>query len=71
MILSLIYSLFLYNRIFFGLLQEYFIRYYCDCSRLEFVLAFIFMFCIIVGGLFPNIILNYCIDNLIISQINI
>lgn len=36
MVPSLIYSLFLYNRLFFGSLQELFIRYYCDCTRLEF-----------------------------------
>lgn len=34
---TLIYSLSLYNKIFFGSLQEMFIRYYSDVSRLEFL----------------------------------
>lgn len=57
MILSLIYSLFLYNRIFFGPLQQFFIRYFCDCSRLEFIVLMIFLFFVLIMGLFPGVIM--------------
>lgn len=57
MILSLIYSLFLYNRIFFGPLQRFFIRYYSDCSRLEFLILFIFVIFVFIMGLFPGLIM--------------
>lgn len=60
MILSLIYSLFLYNRIFFGSLQKLFIRYYCDCSRLEFHILIILGSLIIILGLYPNMVLWFC-----------
>jgi proton-translocating NADH-quinone oxidoreductase chain M len=56
-ILSLIYSLFLYNRIFFGPLQKMFIRYYCDCSRLEFVVLVIFVVFVFLMGLFPGFVM--------------
>jgi NADH:ubiquinone oxidoreductase subunit 4 (subunit M) len=65
MILSLMYSLFLYNRIFFGILQETFIRFYSDCTRLEFMILFIFFLLIIFFGLFPNLILNLSILSII------
>lgn len=58
MILSLIYSLFLYNRVFFGRLEEMFIRYFCDVIRLEFVVLIIFVCLVIIFGLFPNILIN-------------
>jgi len=57
MILALIYSLFLYNRIFFGPLQKMFIRYYCDCSRLEFMVLVIFVIFVFLMGLFPGLIM--------------
>lgn len=44
MVLSLIYSLLLYNRIFFGCLQESSIRYYSDCTRSEFRVLLTFSF---------------------------
>jgi NADH:ubiquinone oxidoreductase subunit 4 (subunit M) len=47
MILSLVYSLVLYNRIFFGNFQKLFIRYYSDCSRLEFYVLTIFFILIL------------------------
>lgn len=64
MVLTLIYSLFLYNRIFFGSLQQLFIRYYCDCIRLEFIILNIFLFLIIFFGLFPSLIFNFFILSL-------
>lgn len=69
MILSLIYSLFLYNRIFYGVLQETFLRYYTDCSRLEFTILFLFAILIIIGGLFPKFIFIFCINNLLTNNI--
>lgn len=53
LVLSLIYSLFLYNKIFYGLIKVYFIRYYNDVIRLEFFILFIFFFLIIFFGIFP------------------
>jgi NADH:ubiquinone oxidoreductase subunit 4 (subunit M) len=50
MVLSLVYSLFLYNRIFFGVFQELFIRYYTDCIRLEFFILSIFLIIVIIAG---------------------
>lgn len=69
MILSLIYSLFLYNRIFYGALQESFLRYYTDCSRLEFTILIIFAFFVIIGGLYPQLIFIFCINNLLSNNI--
>lgn len=56
--LSLAYSLFLYNRVFFG---HFFIgiRYYSDITRLEFWLLFFFVFFIFYFGFFPNDILSF------------
>lgn len=55
--LSLVYSLFFYNRIFFG---PFFmgLRYYADCTRLEFYVLFILVFFIIFYGLWPNSIFS-------------
>lgn len=65
MILSLMYSLFLYNRIFFGVLQEGFIRFYCDCTRLEFFILIKFCFLVMFFGFFPNAIINLSLGSLI------
>lgn len=71
MILSLVYSLFLYNRIFFGSLQKIFIRFYCDCSRLEFVILFIFVIFVFILGLYPGIsMFNFVSSSLIFEVIN-
>jgi NADH:ubiquinone oxidoreductase subunit 4 (subunit M) len=56
MILTLIYSLSLYSKIFFGSLQILFIRFYSECTRLEFLCLFIFCFFVLLFGLFPNIL---------------
>src|SRR5579871_6837408 len=52
LILSLIYSLFLYNRIFFGYIKDFFIKYYSDITRLEFFFLFICFFLVIFYVLF-------------------
>lgn len=58
LILSLMYSLFLYNRIFFGFVKNFFIKFYCDVTRLEFIFLFIFVFLVILFGLFPMLIFD-------------
>ena len=59
MLLSLIYSLFFFNRLFFGLISTYFLRFYADCNRLEFFVVFFFLFFIILFGIFPFFISDY------------
>jgi len=58
LVLSLMYSLFLYNRIFFGFIKSYFIKFYSDITRLEFVFLIIFLIVIIFGGILPMIIFD-------------
>ena len=58
LILSLMYSLFLYNRLFFGLIKTFFIRYYSDITRLEFLFLIIFLFIVIFYGIFPMFIFD-------------
>src|ERR1700753_703469 len=53
LILTLLYSLFLYNRIFFGSIKIFFIKYYTDLTRLEFLFLFLFLFLIIYYGIYP------------------
>jgi len=55
MILSLIYSLFLYNKIIFGNINYIFIKFYTDVTRLEFMYLFLLAFIIVLIGIFPNI----------------
>lgn len=69
MILSLIYSLFLYNRIFFGPLQEIFVRFYCDCSRLEFIILSIFVFFVFFMGLFPGLVMFDLVSSALVFEI--
>jgi len=68
MILTLIYSLFLYNRLFFGPFSLQFIRFYSDCTRLEFIILLILLLLILLFGLFPQIILELNQINLIKCQ---
>lgn len=60
LILSLIYSLFLYNRIFFGFIKNQFVRFYNDLIRLEYINLGIFIILIIFYGIFPF----YIFDNI-------
>ena len=59
MILTLIYSLSIYARIFFGSLQISFIRFYSECSRLEFFILINFIFFVLFLGLCPWLIFSY------------
>lgn len=63
-VLSLVYSLFLYTRIFYGNFCEMFIRYYCDCTRLEFFILLNFCIFIIIGGLYPMGILSISLPSI-------
>jgi proton-translocating NADH-quinone oxidoreductase chain M len=58
LILSLMYSLFLYNRLFFGFIKAFFIRFYTDLNRIEFIFLLNFLLLIIFYGVFPNGIFN-------------
>lgn len=65
LVLSVIYSLFLYNRVFFGFLQKYFfIKYFCDLTRLEFYILIIFVILVLFLGLFPNLIFDFSYSSL-------
>jgi len=59
MILSLIYSLFTFNRIFFGSLQITFVRYFCDCTRLEFSFLSLLAFFVLFFGFYPQFIFEF------------
>jgi NADH:ubiquinone oxidoreductase subunit 4 (subunit M) len=65
LILTLIYSLFFYNRLFFGVINIFFFRFFSDIIRIEFILLSIFVCCIIIFGFFPNIIIKSILINLI------
>jgi proton-translocating NADH-quinone oxidoreductase chain M len=56
LVLTLVYSLFFYNRVFFGPIQMTFIRYYSDYTRLEFSIHLIFLVFIVYWGLYPSIL---------------
>jgi NADH:ubiquinone oxidoreductase subunit 4 (subunit M) len=68
MVITLIYSLSLYSKIWFGPIQIYFIRYYSECTRLEFISLFIFPILIIICGLIPHLIFSY---NIWLYEINL
>lgn len=55
--LSLVYSLFFYTRVFFGPFFSA-LRFYSDCTRLEFFILLPLFFFIIYFGLFPNAIFS-------------
>lgn len=58
LILTLLYTLFLYNRLFFGNIKIFFIKYYTDITRLEFFFSSIFFFLIIYYGVYPYVIFD-------------
>ena len=59
LILTLGYSLFLYNRMAHGLITNKFIRYYNDITRREFYLLINFSIFIILLGLSPQSLIKY------------
>lgn len=65
LILGLVYSLFLYNRLFFHLIKANVIVYYCDITRLEFLILVIFALLIVFFGLYPDFIFNFAYSFLV------
>ena len=64
LLLGLIYSLVLYSKIFFGPVSKYFIRYYCDITRIEFFIFLLLTSTFIFFGLIPNLIFDFSILSL-------
>jgi NADH:ubiquinone oxidoreductase subunit 4 (subunit M) len=62
--LTLIYSLFLFNRLVFGNLKIEFIRFFSDFTRREFYIVFILFLFIIYFGLFPNLLFDYSFNTI-------
>jgi len=58
LILTLVYSLFFYNKIFFGQINIKFFRFFSECTRMEFVILSLFVVILLLFGIFPNILLN-------------
>lgn len=59
LILTLVYSLFFYNRVFFGAIKMARIHYFCDSTRLETYLLILFVSLVIFFGLWPDTLLGY------------
>lgn len=57
-ILGVIYSIWLYNRILFGKLKLNFVYYYCDLNLREFVYLFVLVILTIYFGFLPRHVLN-------------
>lgn len=64
--LTLVYSLFLYTRIFYGLIQVFFIRYYSDITRREFIYMFIYFFFVLFFGIFPFVIFDFSFSSFLL-----
>jgi NADH-quinone oxidoreductase subunit M len=62
LLLTTIYCIWLYNRMSFGIIKEFYIKKYKDLTRLEFLILSIFSSLIIFFGLYPNCILNLFYD---------
>ena len=59
MVVTMIYSLFLYSRIFFGPFNIIFIRYFSDIIRLEAFILIVYTLFIIIGGIYPMFIICF------------
>lgn len=57
--LTLVYSLFLYNRLVFSLIKIEFIRFFADLTKREFFILFILIFFIFYLGFLPNFLFDY------------
>jgi NADH:ubiquinone oxidoreductase subunit 4 (subunit M) len=58
-VLSVIYTMWFFNRIVFGGLKVNFIKTWSDITRKENFIFFILLFLIFLFGIFPNLILDY------------
>lgn len=61
LILTLVYSLFFYNKIIFGKININFFRFFSELTRLEFVIFLTFILSLIIFGIFPNLLLKHVI----------
>ena len=59
LILTLVYSLFFYNRVFFGPLKLNTIDYFCDSTRLESYLLLLFVIIVLLLGIYPDKVVSY------------
>lgn len=59
LVLTLIYSLAFYNRVFFGPMKFSSLSYFCDASRLEFYLLVPLIMLIILCGFYPQALLGF------------
>ena len=57
-ILGAVYSIWLFNRIFFGQLNIFFIKRYSDMNRREFFILIPFIVLILIMGIYPSLFLN-------------
>lgn len=57
-LLGVIYSIWLYNRVMFGVLKKDFLRYYCDLNRREFIYLSVLCILTLIFGIFPGFVLN-------------
>jgi NADH:ubiquinone oxidoreductase subunit 4 (subunit M) len=65
MFLTMLYSLFLYNRVSTGVYRLSFFYYFSDLSRREFYLLAFFCFLSIFLGIFPNFVIDSFFSNFI------
>lgn len=68
--LTLIYSLFLYNRLVYGFIKIEFIRFFSEISKREFFIIFSLFFFIIFFGIFPNFIFDYNFNSIFFWFLN-
>jgi proton-translocating NADH-quinone oxidoreductase chain M len=68
--LTLVYSIFLYTRLATGLIRVFFIRFYGDLTRREFIYMFVFVFFTIYFGIFPNVLFDYSFSSIFFWMFN-
>jgi NADH-quinone oxidoreductase subunit M len=61
LVLTLVYSLFFYNKIFFGQLNIKFFRFFSEITRLELIVLFFLVILILIFGILPNHVLKLII----------
>jgi proton-translocating NADH-quinone oxidoreductase chain M len=72
MILNGIYAIWLFNRIFFGVIKANNLSiYYSDINKREFFVLFLFFIFILFFGVFPNFILDYISYSCLFSLFNL
>ena len=59
LIITLVYSLAIFTRIFFGILKNVIIYSYCDASRLEVYILILFALLIVAFGIYPDVFIKF------------